>query len=185
MKREKLFIFILFFLFISYVTTSGREYTKLTGDDAVNSAISDFIKTSKLIKKLSTFSILITDIDNGILIIGIVEANDKIYPRESNKVGTYDDIFPTKYKEVNNKLFYWNDSTQVITQEIIDVLEKYNHIDFDWSKEYAIPPIAHDDGQEGMVYYFCKDDYKKYKKTKASTIKKHYNPPKLKCNSLK
>jgi hypothetical protein len=128
--------------------------------------------------------------------------NCKIYPREENKVGTYDKVFPTRYIIKESKLFYWNDTTQIITQDIITVLERYNHIDFNW-KDAIIqdiilaignidfnwkdddfiltPQIVHNDGVEGIVYYICKNDLKNYKKKRVDNLRKQYKIPKLKC----
>jgi len=151
-------------------------------ENAIENSIIDFSHTSKLWKKNMVFSIKVTDLDEKI-IVAIVAADDyDIYPRKENKIGTFDSIFPTKYVVKNNKLFYWNDSTQAITQDIISVLEKYNKIDWHWEQESAFPPYLRDDGIEGVIYYFCKNDLINYKKSGVSNIRRHYKSPILKCN---
>lgn len=174
-----------FLLIESCATTKWKESLVSTGsiNDAVNNIITDFMNTSKLSKMDSIFSIIITDTKDGIVIIGIGGAVNKIYPKLDFAIGTYDNIFPTRYLRKGNKLFYWNDSTQVITQEIVEVLKRYDHIDFSWSEEYIIPPLVIDDGKESVVYYLCKDNYTNYKKTGGNTITKYYPPPKLNCNN--
>ncbi|MDR0232702.1 MAG: hypothetical protein LBI82_11375 [Dysgonamonadaceae bacterium] len=186
MKKYKLlFLFAILLLCENCAAASKWKETLVSkGDvnDAINNAITDFLHTSNLSKKDTIFSIVITDTNEGIIIIGIGGAVNKVYPRSENEIGTYDEIFPTQYVIRDNKLFYWNDAKQAITQDIISILEKYNHIDFHWSEEYVIPPLVIDDGKESVVYYFCKNDYKNYKKTGGNTIHRHYKPPKLNCN---
>jgi len=185
MKTIKLLLLLAILLLLGNCAASKWKETlvsegKIT--DAVSNAIIDFLNTSKLSKKDSIFEVLVTDTKDGIVKIGICGAVNKIYPRSENKIGTYDEIFPSQYIVRNGKLFYWSDTTQVITQEIISVLGKYNHIDFHWNEEYIIPPLLIDDGKEGIVYYFCKNDYKNYKKTGSNTIRQHFTSPKLNCN---
>lgn len=183
-KNNILSLFAIVILFANCATAKWKETLVSTGDinSVVNNIITDFTFTSNLYKKDSIFSIAITDNNDGILIIGISGAVNKVYPNVDFKVGSYDEIIPNQYAIKDGNLFYWNDSKEVIGKEIIDILKKYDHIDFDWSKEYVIPPLTIDDGKEGVVYYICKNDYRNYKKTGANTIKKHYAPPKLKCN---
>jgi len=179
-----LFLFAISLLLGSCATSKWKEFLVSSGDinNIINNTIIDFINTSKLVKKDSIFDLLITDSNDGLLIIGIAKPSDIVRPSYKNKIGTYDNVFPTRYLIKEGKLFYWNDSTQVITQEILDVLKWYDHIDFSWTElDYEMIYGVHDDGVEGVVYYVCKNDYRNYKKTGASTIKKHYKTPKLHC----
>jgi hypothetical protein len=64
----------------------------------------------------------------------------------------------------------------------ISILEKYNHIDCRWSELPDIIGGVHNDGVEGVIYYFCKNDLTNYKKSDVSNIRKHYKIPLLKCN---
>lgn len=150
-------------------------------NDAVNNAITDFIQSSKLIKNDSVFSVSIVDENDERIHIVIGVADIDIYPTSKNKVGTYDHFFPTRYVEKKGKLFYWNDTTQFITQEIISVLEKYNHIDYYFSEYPEILVSAHNDGFKGVNYYFCKTDLINYKKSGVSNLSKQYKTPILKC----
>jgi len=181
-----IFLFLLTILlsFGNCATSKWKDTLISKGNinDAISNVITDFLHTSNLSKKDTIFSITVTDTNPEIIVIGIGGAINKVYPRAENKVGTYDEIFPTQYVIRDNKLFYWNDTTQIITQDIISILEKYNHIDFHWSKEYIIPPLLIDDGKEGVVYYFCKNDLSNYKKRSGNTLTKWNKPPKLKCN---
>lgn len=165
-------------------------------DVAINNSIIDFINTSKLFKTDSIFVINITD-QEDLYIIGIGGAVNKVYPYIRDTIGAKSDLFPTKYMVIEEKLFYWNDPDQGITQEIIDILSQYDAIDLAWrDREYNIPlnisdgeygenvyipPMVIDDAQKGLVYYICKNDFTNYKKTGFNTILRHYKQPKLRC----
>jgi len=184
MSKLKLFIvLVIFLLFDSCVVSKWKVDLISEGNvnDAVSNVITDFLNTSSLSKKDTVFGVLITDTNDGVIKVGICGAVNKIYPRKESKVGTYDAIFPTRYLIRDEKLFYWSDTTQVITQEIVSVLEKYNQIDTLWWSSGGLPDYVIDDGKEGIIYYICKNNLKNYKKTGSNTIRKHYNPPKLKC----
>ena len=164
---------------------------------AINNCIIDFINTSNLFKADSIFAIDIIE-NEDIYVIGIGGAVNKIYPHIRDTIGAKNDLFPNKYIIREGKLFYWNDPKQEITQEIIDVLSRYDAIDLDWrNREYNIPlnipdgdpriiyipPMVIDDAQKGIVYYICKNDFTIYKKTGFNTIYRHYKQPELKCNN--
>jgi hypothetical protein len=192
-----LFLLVILVLFENCATWKGTLVSNGNLNDAINNAIVDFLHTTKLSND-SIFVVYIAEYESAVynretnkviynpknestFIISIDKADNKIYPREENKVDTYDKVFPTRYTIRNGKLFYWSDTTQVITLDIISVLKKYNHIDFDWHKEYDLPPMVHNDGGGGMVYYFCRNDLKNYKKKKADSMQQQYRTPKLNC----
>jgi hypothetical protein len=185
MKISKImFLSMCFFLLGSCAVNKWQNTLIQKGDmnDAINNAITDFVHTSKWSKKDSIFTVTITDINEENINITIAVADDDVYPNSKNKVGTYDHIFPTRYTVKEGKLFYWNDATLFITQDIISILEKYNHIDCRWSELSDIIGGVHNDGVEGVIYYFCKNDLTNYKKSDVSNIRKHYKIPLLKCN---
>jgi hypothetical protein len=182
MKLYKLLFLLLFFLlFASCSTWRGALVSNGNLDDAINNTIADFLHTTKQRKTDTIFGIKITNINEKI-VIGIGKADNKIYPRKENEIGTFDKVFPTRYTIKNGLLFYWSDTTQAITQEIISVLEEYNHIVFNWQDEYNLPPLVINDEAEGFVYYFCKNNLKNYKKKKANNLGQRYIIPKLICD---
>jgi len=186
MKKYKIIVLLLVsLLFVNCAVSKWHETQVATGgiENAIGNSITDFIYTSKLVKTDSIFKVSVIDTNPDILIVGIARPSDIIRPSYKNKVGTYDDIFPTRYLTKDGKLFYWSDSTQVITQEIIDTLKRYDYIDFSWTElPYEMIHGVNDDGVEGMVYYICKNNYKNYKKTGISNFNKRYKTPILKCN---
>lgn len=165
-------------------------------DVAINNVITDFVYTSKLFKADPVFDVVIID-NIDYYVISICGAVNKIYPQIHDTIGARNNLFPTKFFVKGGKLFYWNDPEQAITQNVLDILSEFNHIDFDWrDREYNIPlnvpdgdprviylpPVSIDDGKLGVAYYMCKNNFTNYKKTGVNTIKKHYRVPRLKCN---
>lgn len=184
MEKKGLLLLLIIFLIESCVTPKWKINQVSSGDmhNVIDNILTDFIHTSHLVKKDSIYNLLITDFDSETLIIGVSIPSDIVHPSYKNKVGTYDPVFPTQYVIKGDKLFYWSDSTQVITQEILDVLQRYNHIDYSWSElPYEVLNIVNDDGIEGVLYFICKNNYINYEKTGISNISKRYKTPVLKC----
>ena len=183
MKKYIFILIVVVFIPFSHCAT-WRETLALKGNinDAINNSIVDFTHTSNLSKTDSVFTISVIDINEETIIIGISVPSEVVYPTNKNKVGTFDNKFPTKYIINNSKLFFWNDSTQIITQEIFDILKQYNYIDFSRSElSYILVGGVHNDGVKGVVYYICKNNLKNYKKIGSNALRKHYKPPKLQC----
>jgi hypothetical protein len=88
--------------------------------------------------------------------------------------------FPTMLIETDGKLFFWYDKTKNVTDTIINTLYRYNFVDTMIVNAY-IPEHSINDAQKGIVYYFCENNLRNYKKTGSNTLTKHYKPPKLKC----
>lgn len=185
--NQILFLLICFFLLENCAITKWQDTLISKGNinDAVNNAIIDFVHTSKISKKDSVFNVTVTDINEEKITITIGVADDVIYPNMKNIIGAYDNVFPTRYIVINDKLFYWNDTTQVITQEVFFILEKYNHIDYRWKEYPVIVGGVHNDRFKGVVYYFCKNDLTNYKKTGVSNFRKHNKVPTLNCKQSK
>lgn len=201
MMKTRHYVFSMITVFIMSGCAVWKKTLSASGDIdvAINNSITDFINTSKLFKADSVFAIDIIE-NEDIYVIGIGGEVNKIYPYIRDTIGAKNDLFPTKYLIRKGKLFYWNDPEQKITQEIIDVLSKYNAIDLDWrDREYNIPlnitdgeygenvyipPMVIDDAQKGIVYYICKNNFTIYKKTGFNTIYHHYKQPKLKCYNM-
>ena len=131
-------------------------------------------------KKDTVFSIWIEEsLNQNKLIVGIGKAGVRVLVNADRKITTGGSI-PSQYEEQEGKLFYWWDDEKDLTEEILDVLEKYNVLQDDDGGAIAFPDIEFDDRQKGARYYFCKNDLRKYKK--VTTNKGVYPPPKLDCN---
>ena len=134
--------------------------------NAINNAIIDFVHTSKLSKKDSIFTVSYTEKNETNFQVTITIADMVVLPSAKDSIGAYDPFFPTNYSVNKGKLFYWNDSTQVITQDLLSTLEKYDHIDYRFNDTPFIVGGVHNDGTEGVLYCICKKDLTNYKKTR-------------------
>jgi len=155
-------------------------------DSAVQNAITDFLASGDLNKKDNVFSLQISNINDNILGISVLGTNNKLYPTPENQIGTNTKYFPTRFLERNKKLFYWYDSTSVITEDLIKALSKYHQIDsLNVHGIVGIPESHIDDSKKGMDYYFCRCNLSIYKKVKTRTAMGWYNPPQVECGKNK
>lgn len=149
-------------------------------NDAVSIAINDFSKIHKFrVGKYSVFNVTVKDCDSfwKIYITG-----------ESNKLPVYDERaqgkYPTRYRIVNNHLYYWRDSEYPVSDEMVRVLSDFNVTDplyYDLSHN---PDRYIDDGDCGRVYYICKCNINRYKRRPVNSLAGHYDEPKLRCCGL-
>jgi len=149
-------------------------------NDAIRNAIFDFTHTEiKLLKDDKTFFIYAKNIDDKIVVNIIGDPNPISFIIEEDGSYSYR-AFPTMLVETNGKLFFWYDKTKNVTDTIINTLYKYNFVDTMIVNAY-IPEHSINDAKKSVVYYFCKDDLRNYKKKKGDNIRRHYRTPKLKC----
>ena len=170
----------------------GNEY------DLINNAILDFSNTERLFKQDSTFHVTFIDtlysmklerVDDrtlkwipdkkyeNIIGVSILGSIGKIYYIDDIEIGSFGSL-PSRYMEKNNKLYYWYDDDYPLTQDVVDVLNKFNVIEK--IESIAMVEFIIDDGKKGASYYFCRDNFSKYKKV-VSTIAIGYDIPKLHC----
>ena len=188
--KTRLFILITIALIIascsSWKTTLVSE-----GDinDAIRNAITDFMHTCYLRKKDSIFSVSVykNDWEGYVIRIGSTSEN-KQYPGPNpiKRVGTYSFMLPSQYQIYDRKLFYWEDTTKIITLEIFDVLKRYNHIDsINLDSLGMLLPYVVDEYAKDAHYYFCRNNLINYKKVVTNWGYGGYTPPKLNCNKYK
>ena len=111
--------------------------------------------------------------------------------RAKDIIGKTTDWFPTKYKEINGKLFLWHDSLVPLSREIIEVIHSYGILDStDIKMGLGLLPDNFEDTRVaitsqrysgGAAFYLCKNDVSKYKKVKTNIAIGYYTPPKLDC----
>lgn len=152
-------------------------------NEAIKIAINDFLNKCKLNKTDSVFSVNIYIDDEDILGLSISGVHEnKIYPSFNDRIGELTDKFPTDYIERDNKLIYWSDSTQILSEDIVRVLAKYDRIDSTFvNDEKAYPEFVIDETIKGAHYYFCKNDLSKFKRVVTNKAIGWYDTPKLKC----
>jgi hypothetical protein len=153
-------------------------------NEAVKNAIYDFTNTSRLSKKDSVFYAFVEDFEEIYWTVAILSEENKLFPTEKNKIGSNRPYFPTQYLIENKKLFYWYDSTSFVTNDLVEVLVKYNQIDsLNANGFVGIPDYTKDESKPGMLYYFCKSNILKYKKIISDKMIKKRQLIKLKCKN--
>lgn len=167
-------------LFISCSTWKQSIVSKGTKNEAIKNAIIDFLHKGKFDKKDTVFSIYLKDIKDNIWGISISEEPNKIAVITENKIDYSYKAFPTNYMEQGGKLFYWKDSTQVISTELIDKLYKMSRVDTAIIGQF-FPRRERDDSKKAMHYYFCKNNLLIYKRVYTQIGMGWYEVPELNC----
>jgi len=178
---------VLFYIIINLVFSCApwKESLKASGnyEVAVNNAIIDYLNTSKINKGFNVFHIF-TVFHKDIIGVGINGDTGK-WQLGDIKVGDNNKYFPTRFKLVDKKLFYWSDSTVTITHKVINVMKKYNILDTIDYPDYIIPNQTGPYSEGAVDYYFCKTNYLKYKKSKSTISIGYYKFPNLNCDIKK
>lgn len=155
----------------------------LTGSaqDAIHIAIHDFINTSPLVRADNVFTVSIYKYDDDHLAVNIFGQPNAVLVSTKDRISYSYKNFPTRYLETGGKLFYWNDSTDMVTPDLIRVLTKYQHIDTTIVNTY-IPDRIIDHTRVAQHYYFCKNNLRIYKKVRTKVAIGHYSGPRVNCN---
>ena len=193
MRNRFYLLSILSVLVVSLMSgcASWRQSLQSTGniDVAIDNCITDFCHTSRLRKAGDIFDILYFEESPDLYKIVIMVAHDKVYPVSDKGSDPKDPGIPNRYRICGDKLFYWSIPEDVIPDEMIGILQRYDHIDLDWrATYYDLPPYTIDDGALVIRYYVCRDDLTNYKKWNYRHIVKHRflrrrNPPTIRCRT--
>ena len=170
---------ILLSLFLSCYD-AAREYDVRP---FVTTAIDDFL-TQKEADSSDVFSVMIEDYEvDGFEIIGVtILPNDsrwKFLLSNEDSLGT--SFVSISYIERDGKLFYWYIEDSCLTQEVYDVLLKYDFIERRDvpSQEYLLGERGYfQDGVKNYQYYFCKSNPNDYKRRYSSVAKL---PKRMRC----
>src|SRR5699024_2034882 len=153
MRNRQIAIWILLIL-IHNSCVPFKDELESTGSkkNAVQNAILDFSKTSKLYKKNSIFEVSYEDtlytmvlrpkkgedyyeyvrdeLYKNIVVVNILPNPDKIRikGKAQDKIGNKG-ILPSRYIEKDGKLFYWYDDNYPFTKKVLSVFKKYNLIE--------------------------------------------------------
>ena len=180
----KLFIGLIILSFCCSAIKDSDNNANLR-NEAIIIAIEDFLDNCSLQKTDNAFEANVYIENDDILVLGISGTYGfKIYPSSKDTIGAETRIFPSHYIERNNKLiYYWVYSINLLTEEIVKVIAKYNQIDSSFvSYEKAYPDYLLDESIKGADYYFCKNDLSIYKRVVTRIAMGWYDPPKLNCN---
>lgn len=171
---------ILILLFWSCSSWKDVMVAEGSHNDAIQNAIQDFVNTVNLSRKDSVFAVYIKNINDKILGIGISrDVNTLLVITEDSVEFSYHG-FPTRYFEQDGKLFYWDDPTVSVTDDLIATFTRYNLVDTMIVNVY-IPERIIEHSIKGADYYFCKDNLLRYKKVITGKAMGLYDPPKIKC----
>lgn len=201
MKKINVIILISILLFFPKCSSIKNSLKQNGGTNgAIANAILDFSETSPLFKKDSVFVLSIespfktflrkkntilrdTIIYQDIIAINILGVSKKFLSMEgvssmAIKEINYKQKVPSHYKIVKGKLFYWYDNNSPITEDIFNILNRYNLItnNIEEAHYYSV-----DDTKKGVDYYFCKNNILKFKKITNNIASGHYKPPRFKC----
>lgn len=170
---------LLFLLFSCYIETATLDVKPF-----VNTAIDDFL-TQKEAGSSDVFSVLIENYEiGGSEIIGLTilpkDSQWKFLLSNADSLGT--SFVSISYIERDGKLFYWDIDDSSLTQEVYDVLLKYDFIERRDvpSQEYLLGERGYfQDGVKYYQYYFCKDNPNDYKRRYSSVAKL---PKRMRCS---
>ena len=148
----------------------------------IYNSIVDFTNTSKLSKNHIVFSLDLESSKSDAIGISIFGRSNKLYPTPNNTIGTNRGSFPTRFIEMDGKLFYWNDSSSFVNMELLSILSKYDHIDStNVNGIVTYPEGGKDERQKAAVYFFCKENPIEYKKMETNAAFEYIELPLMKC----
>ena len=124
-------------------------------NEAIKNAIYDFSRAAKKSSSDSVFYVYTKDLTSEVLGVNIFGTYDKVLVSTEDTITFSYQGFPTAYLENQGRLFYWHDSTQTVSSEVLSVFNKYNLIDTMIVNAY-IPERTIDHSKKGVDYFFCK-----------------------------
>lgn len=144
--------------------------------EIISNLIIDFSETTNT-EKGKVYEFYMRNDSENISVFSVGD-NPKIYMDTINYIGKKSRYFPTKYKEINDRLYIWNDSTVAISKDFIQKLNEYKVVD---STIYRIqkgelsidewPTITTKESKKSYIYFVCKKDISKYVKEYTNKIK--------------
>lgn len=176
-KKNKIGTFFVVILFIQCKTI---EVQNKNGDinDAILNSIYDFINDHKSLTKNDRVFYVGNERINDYYLITISRTLSKHLYNPSRKPS--DNILPSNFYEVNNKLFIWWDDQKEVDETTIQTYLSYDLLIDNQNDTIVTLDVVLDDKTKGVSYYICKNDLSNYKKIKSSYVKNSH--PKLKCN---
>ena len=179
---------ILFILILSCDTYQKSQFIKSSGqDEAIFNIVMDFSTTQKNSEN-RVFTVRKDEESKDLYSFSISESF-KVFVQSKDSIGASPKYFPTRFKEVNNRLFVWQDSTAKISKEVIQKFHQYSLIDSTIYKINAgklpadsMPYITTNDLKKAVFYYVCKDNIEKFKKINTNKVLSISKYPVVNCN---
>lgn len=200
MKIKALFLIPAFLVLFQSCALFPKRQASST--NAIHNAVMDFSKTRRFHKKDSVFQVtfhpevykwIVTKkvgggietakgkVFQGMKAISIFPNVGKFLLSADVKVGLKGMIVPSRFIEVNDKLYLWWDADYPLTQELLDVLDKYHLLQDDEGGILTLPDGVIIHSHKSVDYYYCKDSPYWYKRVFINKIMGDYEPPPLKC----
>ena len=149
----------------------------------IQTSIDNFSKGGRLYKKNTVFVVWVSNLPKyeKLTVIDIGRSPTNILMTNETKIGTKGKV-PSRYIEKDGKLFFWWDNSYPLTKEALEIFSKYGLLEDDQNGILKVPSSRVNDSQKGAHYYFCKQNFKKFKKVVTNIGAGYYEPPKIKCN---
>lgn len=188
MKKSK-YIFIITIIFFISCSVKEKLEIKKKGNlnDAIINVIIDFSKTN--FSKDKSVYFIRNDKSSEKLFSFSISQRNKIYFHNKDSIGAKTKFFPTQFKEINKRLYIWEDSTVVINKEIINILQKHKVLDSTFYKiELGLLPkdtevyIISNELKKAFFYYVCKNNISKFVKINRNKVYPVSKYPKVDCN---
>jgi hypothetical protein len=186
----KKFKYIFFAILVFFVSCSVKEKLEIksTGDlnDAITNVIIDFSQTD--FSKKRTFYYVRKDDSSNKLFSFSVSDRGKINFHLRDSIGVKTKYFPTRFKEINKRLYIWEDSTIVLSSDFMKKLQEYEVLDSTFYKmEKGLIPIkpvyfTSNELKKAMFYYVCKSNISKFVKINRSKVYPVSKYPEVDCN---
>ncbi len=187
MKKIKYILFLIL-IFIMSCSVKEKLEIKNTGDlnDAITNVIIDFSKTGKSSK--NNFYYVSQYKNSKNLYCFNVSNTSKIYLHLKDSIGVKTKYFPTQFKEINKRLYIWEDSTVVISKQMLDRLQKYNVLDSTFYKiQKGLLPkstevyFTSNELKKSFTYYVCKTNISKFVKIYTNRVSPISKYPEVDC----
>jgi len=172
MKTNQVLLSVL--IVLSLISCNAyKEELKVNGyeSEAIHNAILDFSNKSPLFRKDTIFSVnVIKTFDSTKYVIGIIGDDMKILVNDSIRamIGLKVKTIPTRYLEIENRLFTWWDDDYPLTKQTLEIYKRYNLLQ---------------DDEGGWIKFpdFCKNNLTIYKKVTTNIGFGYYEPPVINC----
>lgn len=155
-----------------------------TGDvnDAISNAIIDYVKRASNGEGGAAYYVNAKHISADIIGVSILEySGQKVFISKQDSIGSNAPFFPTRVEEVAGRLFYWYDSSSVITENVIQKLIKFDQIDSGRYEKPNLVEFSFSDNKRAIHYYFCKQNLTKFIRKESNIALGYGKIPKIDC----
>lgn len=135
-------------------------------DEVRKIAILDFSKQFNTRGKRGTYSVKVDTSRKDIIVVKIGKSCNRLLFNGESQIGKKDN-FPSKFLEVNKKIFYWRDNNFPLEKEVVDVLRNYNLVQDNKDGYLFLPDPINVGKLKTSYYFFCRENTLNYKRIKT------------------